>query len=219
MAIAEQLGVVALGALWWDNAYAPTPVRRLAVEEFVRQGRFLTEAWDAENKQLLVGIGDGRTDGRLTTYKDFGDAERAFAIGDPPKDDPFGPQTRVPATCTYADPTQPSAEVAAHAAAALALGTMAVQNMTRDADITEGWLEAAESMYEWSVELAPPGGRRQSQLKTAARDVTDTRVPAGGGKPDFGVRGPRSRLLTPDPQDRGGSTGAGAVRTPICAHR
>ena len=97
MAVASQTGIVSLGMLWWSNVFV-TGVRDVAAAEIQRQADFLTSAWDAENSELLIGVGDSinTTSNQLDMYSDFGSADRALAIGPQPDTDPFGPLVRPP---------------------------------------------------------------------------------------------------------------------------
>jgi hypothetical protein len=194
LAIAEELGVIALGALWWDAGYTNKTRDRVATE-MTRQGRFLTQAWDAQTQELLVGIGDqkDRTDGSLLTFKDFAEAQRALAVGPPSGADGDNvTQTTVRPECSYASPTKPAADVAAHSAAALALGSMAVQNFTKNEALTKGWLEAAEGMLKWSVSLT--GDLTNKSDTFGVVDVKDL-TKFKGAEQDFGVRRVDKNLL------------------------
>jgi hypothetical protein len=181
MAIAEELGVIALGALWWDAGYINDTTRTRAALEIARQGAFLASAWDSEEQELLIGIGDqiNKETGQLWTYSDFAEAQRALAIG-PPSEEDNSTLTTVRPTCSFASPKKPAADVAAHSAAALALGSMAARNLTGDATLTEGWLEAAAGMLKWSTDLT-----RQKQPGEVTEVVNTT---SALGKQDFGVR-------------------------------
>jgi hypothetical protein len=177
MAIAEELGVIALGALWWDGAYRNSTTKKRAAEEIVRQGAFLASAWDADKQELLMGIGDqANKDGELLTYSDFAEAQRALAIGPPGEDNVT--QTTVQPQCSYASPDKPAADVAAHTAAALALGSMAVKNFTGSQDQAAGWLEAAEGMLQWSLDLVKT---KKLEVVSEIKDVKK------GGNQDFAV--------------------------------
>jgi hypothetical protein len=83
MAIAEEVGVLSLARLWWRRTIGEDELALLANREIARHMRYLYKAWDAKNKELLVGIGDQSDDDGLVAYKDFGTAGFALQVLQP----------------------------------------------------------------------------------------------------------------------------------------
>jgi hypothetical protein len=199
MAVASQTGIISLGMLWWDTSYTGD-TKAAAVAEVLRQGKFLSSAWDAQNKQLLIGIGDQMNSTArppsLLMYSDYGAAPRALAVGDPKPiggvPDPFGPKSPVAPQCSFAG-EQGAAEVAAHAAAALALASGVLKRYTRghDTDLQD-FINQAISLFEYSERLAPTS----NNAVKATDAVTDPRktvvatqnAQSGSAGTKFGVR-------------------------------
>jgi hypothetical protein len=180
MAVANQLGVISLGALWWGSSYTTDQLRETAAVEFIRQADFLSMAWNEQDDELLLGIGDGvnTTSDSLLMYSDFGVAMNALAIGPRPEEDPFGPFTTVKPTCSHATPDAPAVEVAAHAAAALALAAKAVPEFsTIGKEKATMYITKAESLLKFSIAKAPLDG-----TKAQAALVTDPKK-----RPKYGV--------------------------------
>jgi hypothetical protein len=186
MAVASQTGIVSLGMLWWSTSFTGS-TQATAAQEVLRQGEFLASAWDASKPELLVAIGDQsdpRDAASLMTYSDYGAAPRALQAG-PPLFKGGVPEP-VPPVCTYADATKGAAEVAAHAAAALALASGVVKGLRGGVDETTRttFIAQAESLLAYSLKLAPT-----ASAKPAGVDATDPR-PAPGSAAKFGVRCP-----------------------------
>jgi hypothetical protein len=98
-------------------------------------------------------------------------------VGENP-DNPNGQRLTEAAECTYSNPEAPAADVAAHAAAALALSSNVVANFVEVAaggETAESMLASAEALFEYSKTKAPLEG----VLSTNATDA---------GQTNFGVR-------------------------------
>lgn len=86
MATAEQTGVMALARLWWNSSFTGN-LASLALEEIGRQSLYLTSAWDADEEEVMVGVGDqlntSTTPPSLIMFSDFGSADFALAVRPP----------------------------------------------------------------------------------------------------------------------------------------
>ena len=218
MAVAEQTALLGLGAAWWISGYTvERELQSIVADELARQGEFLVSAWDSANRELLIGVGDQMTETAdpvsLLTYSDFAGAPDALAVGPPDESiiprrnnitdlntDNLPKQTVAP-ECSWADDgASPAADVAAHAAAALALGYAAMDKLTKTGDIDlESWVTTAEELLEYSTDMAPHSGRNNRELRAATSAVVDELPTAGEtssgavassakGPPRFGVR-------------------------------
>lgn len=125
---------------------------------------------------MLVGVGDQLdAAGNLRAYEDFGTADFALMVGPPPEDQPFGQATYVPPDCTYSSAGAAAAEVAAHAAAALALSSHVARNYSgASATQVPDWLFKAQELLAYSVAVSPvdkPGVGTDFKQKLGVRDV------------------------------------------------
>ena len=86
MATAEQTGVMALARLWWNASFTGTNAN-LALEEIGRQSLYLTAAWDADEEEVMVGVGDqlntSTNPPSLIMFSDFGRADFALSVRHP----------------------------------------------------------------------------------------------------------------------------------------
>jgi hypothetical protein len=160
MAAAQSAGVLALGQLWWADVWqnATSQSGNRLIEEIVRQGQFLAKTWDAETKQVLVGVGGqiNPANDTLYAYQDFGTADRALMVGPPPADNKFGQPTTVAPECSWSSSGKPAGEVAAHAAAALALASHVAFNHTvMGTALRNDWLLKAQALLDHSMRVSP----------------------------------------------------------------
>jgi hypothetical protein len=160
MAAAETAGVLALGQLWWVDVWqnATSQSGNRLILEIIRQGLFLAKTWNAESKQVLVGVGDqiNPKNNTLYAYQDFGTADRALMVGPPPTTNEFGQATTVAPECSYSSSAKPAAEVAAHAAAALVLAShVALNHSQTGRELRNDWVLKAQELLDLSLQVAP----------------------------------------------------------------
>ena len=161
MATAESTGVLALGQLWWADTWAKAAFAadNALIAEIVRSATWLSKTWNNATGQVLVGVGDQLESqtGKLLAYEDFGTADAALKVGEPSKK--FGQATTVAPQCTYTTPEKPAAEVAAHAAAALALaGHVSRNHSAVDGKMQQAdWTLKAQKLLDYSMKAAPIG--------------------------------------------------------------
>lgn len=81
MATAEQAGVMSLARLWWRDVFVQD-LSTLANFEIGRQSIYLSKTWDADEEEVMVGVGDqlNPTSGELLMFADFGSADFALQV-------------------------------------------------------------------------------------------------------------------------------------------
>jgi hypothetical protein len=178
MAAAESAGVLALGQLWWHGTYVSAPYNTSValLTEIIRQATWLAKTWNADTRQVLVGVGDqvDPATNTLVAYRDFGTADYALMVGPPPATRPFGQATTLPPSCTYTTAAAPAAEVAAHAAAALALSSHVAINHSASGDVqARDWIMKAQELLSYSISVAPisrPGSGTDAAQRLGVRE-------------------------------------------------
>eukprot|EP00892_Ulva_mutabilis_P009409 jgi/Ulvmu1/6840/UM031_0045.1 len=160
MATANQVATMSLSFVWWRETIGQlgSAVLRAVRDELLRGSAYLIRAWEPGRNdagRVMLGVGDQLDlSGLPEMYQDFGTAPFALQIGNPPVR--FAQPLRVNPECTYTANDRPEPATAAHMAAALALGSIAVNVLSLAGDLNPTtMLKVAEELYQYSITNMP----------------------------------------------------------------